>query len=137
MALFTTARARRWVQSLIPNPDDRWFFSDSPHPDEHPDRLVVVSLRPGAGLAMEGLIDRPNLQLWVRGLQDDYDATEEFALTADRALTFESFPMEFEGVYISQVQRIGGRPDTPMPDGDDGRRFILTSNYNVSVSTDI
>lgn len=137
MAHFTTRRAREWVKSLVVDPEGLWDFSNEPYPEEMPDRLVTVSLLPGLGLEMEGLIDNPVMQLRVRGPMNDYDEAEEFALELDRILTFSSFPVEFDGVYISRVRRSGGRPDTPFPDGDDGSRFILTSNYIVSVSTDI
>lgn len=101
-----------------------------------PDRVAVVVPSPGAGMFMEGAVDRPEFQLLIRGPQGDPHTAEVMALTADRLILGADKSIELpDGTYLVDVQRAGGRP-APTDTGGDGDRTTYSAVYITEISDD-
>lgn len=99
---------------------------------EMPDRVAIVAPAAGAGLAMEGVLDRPEFDLYVRGPQGDRAAADVMAQTADRLILGAQFPAQVAGAWLVSVQRMGGRP-APVDRGIDGDRATYTATYSTEI----
>lgn len=99
---------------------------------EMPDRVAIVAPAAGAGLAMEGVLDRPEFDLYVRGPQGDPATADVMAQTADRLITGAQFPAQVDGAWLVSVQRMGGRP-APTDRGVDGDRATYTATYSTEI----
>lgn len=101
---------------------------------EMPDRVAIVAPAGGAGLFMEGVLDRPEFELFIRGPQGDPDAAAVLALTADglilAAPTSVTLP---DGTHLVAVQRTGGRP-APVDRGIDGDRGTYAATYATDIA---
>jgi Bacteriophage minor capsid protein len=108
-----------------------------PYIDPLPDRLVTVTMRPGAGtLGEEQYEDRPGFQVRSRSAQGFESDGEQIAWAVDRWLR-RFLPPVFTpgGTLIKAVDRTGGQPATLGPP-DNSMRYVFTCNYIAIVGLD-
>lgn len=102
----------------------------NPMPDM-PDRFFLVTLLPGAGLALDDQFDRPSFQVAVRGDQFAEFTPNRDAQAIDRLLVKElDYPHTLWGTYVATCTRTGGGP-SPLQSYDKGRRVTYTCTYWV------
>lgn len=101
---------------------------------EMPDRVAIVVPAPGAGLAMEGVLDRPEFDLMIRGPQGRPLEAQAMAQAADRLILAASVPAELgPGTWVTAVDRVGGRP-APVDRGMDGDRATYQATYVTTLN---
>jgi hypothetical protein len=99
-----------------------------------PDRVAIVAPVAGPGLAMEGVTDRTEWHLFIRGPQGDPHTAYAMAYTADRLILAAAKSVELPGgTYLADVQRPGGRP-APVDFGPDGDRTTLRATYLTEIN---
>jgi hypothetical protein len=125
--VFSIGAFLEWSKSFLDIPGDL-----GPQPmQDMPDRLMMVTLLPGAGLTMDDMFDRPSFQVAIRG-----DQFAEQTPEADmRKLDYElikglQYPHALWGDYVVTCSRTGGGP-SPIQSYDKGRRVTYTCTYWV------
>jgi len=123
-----------WLKTICP---DLEYYEKhaSPIPDK-PDRLVMTTKTPGAGLTMDGLFDRPGFFIRIRGAAHDPDSTESDAQSLDHAILTAAVPVLIGDSWVTSVTRFGGLgplPGTP----DLGHRTEWAVTYIVTASTNL
>jgi len=118
---------RSWFETTF----DRPTYLGPSLPDM-PDDVIIITLMPGGGLVMEGLIDQPAFQVAVRGAQFGEVTADVKANQIDKALLWGDYPHTFWGGRVSSCTRTGGAP-SPLGSFDKGRRAMYTCSYIVRV----
>jgi hypothetical protein len=90
--------------------------------------MVIITIGSGAGLAVEGATDRPNVQLRVIGDQGDFYSAERLAFDIDKGMNALQ-AQRVEGVWVVTVYRLGGGPAVLLQ--DDADRWHYTCNYII------
>jgi hypothetical protein len=99
-----------------------------------PDRVALVIPSAGPGLFLEGVGDRPEFTLLIRGPQGDPLAAEQMSFLADRLILATVTPAPLpDGTYLLKVDRDGGRP-APAEQGRDGDRATYSARYLTEIS---
>lgn len=99
-----------------------------------PDRVAIVEPVPGTGLVMEGVLDRPEFALSIRGPQGDPTSAQLMALAADRLIAAAGHSQALpDGSWLVSVTRTGGRPAL-LERGMDGDRATYRATYAVELN---
>lgn len=106
--LTTSASATALAPKVVPGPRAPEFSKA--------DTVGLVTMLPGAGLALEGLFDQPAFQLELIGRERDQDKLEDAFTVLDRALIWLDVPADLWGVRVVQVGRTGGGPAATQQD---------------------
>lgn len=135
--MWTTRNVIDWLATLGVGPgltvDVPVLRGDDYIPDM-PDLLVIITMVPGAGEAMEGVTDTPGFQVRVRGKQRQASTAEEVALRIDQLVRFAVFPADAPGnTRLVAVTRSGGRP-APVGSPDAGGRVSYPATYLTTVA---
>lgn len=96
------------------------------------DTIGVVTLLPGAGLALEGLFDQPAFQVELIGRERDRDELEDAFDEMDRALIWLDVPANLWGTRVVQTGRTGGGPASTQ--ADEHQRISYACSYWAMVS---
>lgn len=101
-----------------------------PGPDvpDAPDRLIIITLQPGAGFVVEQNMEMVAFQARIRGRQNDPADAQALAYDVDRAVCAASWPQTIGGLHVAVGTRTGGRP-APIGPLDSSRRQNWTGNY--------
>lgn len=105
------------------------------HIPSQPDRLVIVALTGGPGLAVEAAFDNISFQIRVRGLQRekiDGPTAEDDAWAIDRMLLEHAVPGQIGAQWVNAISRVGGPPGFLLRDS--AQRIHLTCNYIFAVA---
>lgn len=98
---------------------------------EEPDRCVIITGTGGPGYVTEEAgLDASTFQARVRGAPNDPTGTEQAAQALDSTILGASFPAVVDGITISHVHRISGRP-APLPVDPSDLRQEFTCNYVI------
>lgn len=102
------------------------------HLPDQPDSAVVIDPRGGASPTFEGIFDRPAIFIQCRGEQADPGSAETLAAQVD-AILLAPPPNRVlvGGLYVTNVQRLGGPPS--LLGRDDAQRSILAATYIFEV----
>ena len=99
-----------------------------------PDRVAVVVPTGGMSMTFEGVMDRPEFLLYIRGPQGDASAAFAMAYAADALILSATKSVTLtDGTYLLDVQRTGGRP-APVDFGMDGDRTTLSATYQTEIN---
>lgn len=92
-------------------------------------RGILVVMRPGAGLDLEGILDNPAFIIQCRGALNNYSDAEQMALDIDSIiLELGSVPYELDGVRIQMMDRVGGAPEKiNIPNADENEIYYMFS----------
>jgi hypothetical protein len=102
-----------------------------------PDRVAVVVPVRGGGLVMEGVLDRPEFDLLIRGPQGDPAEAEAMAVAADRLILGAAVPVLLaDGTWLAAVDRPGGGP-SPVERGVDGDRATYQATYTLQIDAEL
>jgi hypothetical protein len=110
-------------------------FEVGPEIKEMPDLLGTITVLAGEGLINDGLFDRPQFQIALRGTQNRYADVEGFAKQVDDLIVFGDYPHELWGGYVISAYRSGGAP-APQLALDQGRRVIFVCTYTAQEAID-
>lgn len=97
--------------------------------DVSPDRLILLTFGPGAGLSVEYAFDQPAMQVRTAGIQMDYEDSEKLAFDVDRGLLKFDHSQMMDGVWVASITRAGGQPY--LLGRDKGDRYHWTCNYII------
>lgn len=132
MARLTYSRIEDWLTSRgVTTP-----MRPGPRGYDSPDKLVVVTLQPGAGTLMEDLFDVPAFQLRSRGSVENYADAETLAFELDDLVLSADLPATLEGCYVDAMGRTGGAPVALGPP-DSGGRFEFVCSYWARCQTNL
>jgi hypothetical protein len=92
-----------------------------------PDRLVVISITPGGGMAIENLIDRVPVQVRSIGAQMDHADAEQLAQDIDNIMNSLTVSRFIDGLWVVTIYRVGGGPSLLEKDSAD--RYNFTCSY--------
>jgi hypothetical protein len=129
---FSSVVLQDWLQPLIRS-------GAKVYVDRIPEtgRVVFITMQPGAGLEMEGLLDTPAFNVQCRGADNNYEDAERIALEVDSIL-LEIGGSGFQSgdVVVQMMNRSGGSPQQ-ISAADNANRFIFSCNYYARVFTNI
>ncbi len=105
-----------------------------------PKRFIGVAMVPGSGLVLEDTFDVVAFQLTCRGGERNLADTENIADQIDRAILRHGSGFHLgtgsDRVWVEGLGRAGAGPSAA-PLRDSESRWITTTTYWMSVSTDI
>lgn len=107
-------------------------FAIYPGPDlpDIPGPHVVCTPYGGPGVILDGAGDDRSWQFRVVGQQNNYESAESAANAIDIAM-LSHYSSQIEGVWVSEIRRVGGAPSPLMTDDADRTHFVCS--YIVSV----
>ena len=125
--MFSITGFLEWAKDFLDIPGDL-----GPQPmQDMPDRLMLVTLLPGAGLTMDDQFDQPSFQVAIRGNQFAENTPEADMRKLDRELIKGlQYPHDLWGDRVVTCSRTGGGP-SPIQSFDKGRRVTYTCTYWV------
>jgi hypothetical protein len=91
------------------------------------DRLVIISIAPGGGMAVENIIDRVVVQVRSIGAQMDYADAEQLAQDIDHNMLSLDVSQFIDGLWVVSISRVGGGPALLVKDSAD--RYNFTCSY--------
>lgn len=127
MDLFVTAV---YFEELIGVP-----FNVGPEIREMPDTLGTITKVGSSQMMNDGLFERIQFQIALRGMQNMYTDVEGYAKQVDDLIVFGDYPHEHWGSYVISAYRSGVGP-APQPALDAGRRVIFVCTYTAQEATD-
>lgn len=105
-------------------------FHPGPVMPDIPERYVVLTPLPGAGLNTEGIFDASGWQVRSVGLQASYDDAEALASAIDAVLAFQ--PSQMVGdKWVTSITRIGGQPYVLMVDNANRTHFVASYLFDA------
>jgi Bacteriophage minor capsid protein len=129
--MLTYSTLKDWLETLEVDIDR---LNQGPFIPSMPDRLITVTMLPGAGYDTdEGALDQPTFQIRCRSAQGDQTSAESDAFEIDKKIFGAPFPALVDGVRIVLVTRLAGAP-APLGPPDDGDRFDYVCTYRAVVS---
>jgi hypothetical protein len=127
----TYGRMKTWVEEVLAaNNIERFSVHPGPEIPDEPDATITLTRYGGAGVILDGVMDLRFWQFRVVSKQRDYDSGETVADLLDNAM-LSHHSRNVGGVWVSDIQRVGGAPSALMT--DDGQRTHFVCSYNVSV----
>lgn len=129
--MITATLLQAWLTGLVGDPEVPVL--PGPYVPDMPDRLVVVTVLPGAGLwgNAEPAIARPSFQVLCRGDQGDDGAwVEDFAHTLDKKIITAGRVHLDTGDWLLSITHTGGLPAS-LGAEDDGDRHVVTCTYTT------
>lgn len=131
-ARFSSSLLRKWLESYVTS-------GAKVYTDRMPDtgRVILITMQPGAGLEMEGILDNPAFNIQCRGAENNYEDAEEISLEVDSIILNNGYlGFEMDGVIIQGIDRTGGAPQEIIV-SDRANRFAFSCNYYAKVFTNI
>jgi hypothetical protein len=130
----------RFSSSLLQKWLEKYLTTGAPvYIDRIPDtgRVIFITMQPGAGLELEGLLDNPAFNIQCRGAEQNYEDAEAIAMEVD-SIILEHGPLGFElgGVVVQHMDRTGGAPQQ-INIADRAKRFAFSCNYYAKAFTNI
>lgn len=128
----TYGRAKAFVRAIL---DEAGYTKTAIYPGpvlpDIPGSFVVLTPYGGPGLELgEGVLDGRSWQARCVGEQNDYESAEGIANAID--IRFISLPSsKVEGVWVTEIRRVGGAPSPLMTDDADRTHFV--GSYTASV----
>lgn len=110
--------------------NEKFQIYPGPELPDIPEPFVVCTRYGGPGMDADGAIDQISWQFRSVGPQANYDAAEAAADAIDIAM-ISHFSAYVGGVWVSEIQRVGGPPTSLMTDEADRTHFV--GSYTVSV----
>lgn len=126
----TFAQVEAWTEAIFAlNGITDVLIYPGPDLPDVPDRHVIWTRYGGPGYeGGEHALDNVSWQARCVGFQDNYNSAEEIADLIDLALT-NLRSQHVGGVWVTQVQRVGGAP-APLVK-DDAERTHFVCSYNI------
>ena len=131
-ARFSSTLLRKWLESHLTS-------GVKVYTDRMPNtgRAILITMQPGAGLEMEGLLDNPAFNIQCRGAENNYEDAEDIALEVDSIiLNFGDLGFEMDDVVVQVLDRTGGAP-AQIQVLDSANRFAFSCNYYAKPFTNI
>jgi hypothetical protein len=105
---------------------------------EGPDRIIVVTLTPGAGPSHEYAFEDTTFQVRCRGAELNYESAESLAFEVDNWLLSLQMPWHLgptnDPAIVTALGWVGG-PPSQLGDDDQGRMSFV-GNYFARSATD-
>lgn len=104
--------------------------------DRMPDtgRVILIQLRSGPGLSVEGTYDSVGFAMNCRGAENNFEDAENIALDFDDVLLKNGQNIWMDDVHVQFVGRIAGSPSMIAID-DPQSRFLWSCSYYAIAST--
>ena len=152
----TFSDAKEWLNGLVTDPDGDYptppsgqgtYTAILPGPaseadlqNENPGPIIFLALGAGPGFTDEHAFDKIFIETLVIGDQGDpetgYASAEAIALWLDRKLTaFDSSGSTMNGVLLTGIDRVGGRPQ--LRGRDVAARYSFQCSYIAEVDSGI
>lgn len=110
-------------------------FDVGPELMDMPDELGLVTRVGSTDILNEGLFERVQFQVAIRGLQNRMEAAEGYAKMVDDLIVFGDYPHEHWGGWVISAYRSGIGP-SPQLAVDQGRRVIYVCTYTAQEAID-
>lgn len=133
MARLTSSEIRGWLEPQLPSDV---FLSIGNRMPDMPDRIVAVSIQPGAGLIYEGQFDQPALAIRCRGGSENYEDAEFIAYSVDDVFLTAGHPLSMGSVWVTAITRLSGAP-AELEQADSQLRTVFTAEYVLTASTGV
>lgn len=90
------------------------------------DKIGLVTLQPGPGLALEALADQPSFEVKMTAREFQHAKLERDVFAIDRALLFADYPDDLWGSRVQYVTRVGGAPAPIQEDEMDRVAYVCS-----------
>jgi hypothetical protein len=129
---FSSTFLKKWLEKYVTSGAKVYI-------DQMPDtgRVIFITMQPGPGLELEGLLDNPAFNIQCRGAERDYEDAEAIALEVDSIiLEYGHLGFEMSDVVVQMMDRTGGAPQQ-INIADRASRFAFSCNYYAKAFSNI